>query len=60
MISMTTDKSKMVGADGAAVSYVGLSSDTKPSNPKNGSTFLEMDTSDVYIYDAENEEWVLL
>lgn len=42
----------------------GKSTDTKPTetynNRKihNGSTFTEMDTSKIYLYDAENTEWV--
>ena len=41
----------------------GLSGDTKPTEKfkgtkiENGSSFLEMDTSKVYLYDAENDEW---
>lgn len=40
----------------------GLSTDEKPTivNGKkidNGSVFIEIDTGDVYLYDAENEEW---
>ena len=41
----------------------GLSEDSKPTGTfkgvkiENGSSFLEMDTSKVYLYDAENEEW---
>lgn len=36
-----------------------LSADTKPTGSYiyNGSKLIEMDTSTVYIYDAENEEW---
>ncbi len=38
--------------------YTGLSTDEKPTDDiPNGSTFLEMDTSDVYAYDAENAQW---
>lgn len=38
--------------------YRGLSTDTKPTtNVANGSTYLEMDTGDVYLWDAENEQW---
>lgn len=44
--------------------YTGLSGDTKPVDDEakkvsvpNGSTFLEMDTSDVYIYDKQNKTW---
>ena len=35
----------------------GLSTDTKPTTYPNGSTFVEMDTGKVFIFDAENEEW---
>lgn len=35
----------------------GLSTDTKPTNVPNGSTFLEMDSGDVYIFDADNTQW---
>ena len=35
----------------------GLSTDTKPTNYPNGSTFVEMDTGKVFIFDTENEEW---
>lgn len=34
----------------AKYDLVGLSSGTKPTDVKNGSTFLEVDTSDVYIF----------
>ena len=41
----------------------GLSTDTKPTEyngdkVSNGSTFYEMDTKNVYIYDAENSSWL--
>ena len=36
----------------------GLSTDTKPTNDiPNGSSFLEMDTGNVYMWDEENEQW---
>lgn len=41
----------------------GLSTDTKPTNltgygdVPNGSTFLEIDTGDIYAYDADGESW---
>ena len=34
-----------------------LSTDTKPTNWDNGSILLEINTSKVFIYDAENEQW---
>lgn len=38
------------------VSYVGLSSDTKPSAPPAGSKFYELNTGVWWIYDGE--KWV--
>lgn len=42
----------------------GLSTDDKPTvltngEIDNGSVFIEIDTGDVYLYDGENEEWLL-
>ena len=36
----------------------GLSTDTKPLDEPNGSKFIEMDTSKVYLFDAEGAEWL--
>ena len=38
--------------------YYGLSTDTKPESPPNASTFYEMDTTELYMYDAESKKWV--
>lgn len=36
----------------------GLSTDTKPTTDiPNGSSFLEMDTGNVYMWDEENKQW---
>ena len=36
----------------------GLSTDDKPTdNVANGTTFIEIDTGKMYLYDAENEQW---
>lgn len=35
----------------------GLSTDTKPTNVKNGSVFLEMDTGKVFAFDKEHSTW---
>lgn len=45
-----------------AVELRGLSTDTKPIefNGKkidNGSTFIEIDTGNIFVFDLENEEW---
>ena len=39
----------------------GLSTDNKPTtNIPNGSTFIEMDSGKVYMWDAGNEQWRLI
>ena len=35
----------------------GLSTDEKPTNVDNGSTFIEIDTGKIYMYDLEHEQW---
>ena len=35
----------------------GLSTDTKPTDVPNGSVFVEMDTSTIYVFDEENTTW---
>ena len=36
----------------------GLFTDTKPTDVPNGSVFVEMDTSTIYVFDEENTTWV--
>lgn len=38
----------------------GLSTDTKPEDVPNGSSFLEMDTGEVFMFDAKNKIWLEL
>lgn len=51
---------------GTTYEFRGLSSDEKPvkfangEDMFNGSIFFCMDTSEVYAFDGENKEWVLL
>lgn len=37
--------------------FHGLSTDAKPTGCANGSIFIEIDTSTIYIYDEEADEW---
>ena len=37
--------------------YYCLSTDDKPIGAVNGSLLLEIDTGDMYAFDAENSEW---
>lgn len=36
----------------------GLSTDTKPEGVGNASTFYEMDTKKLFMYDAQNGKWL--
>lgn len=54
---MITSKNSSMSGIGLPTEYYGLSTDTKPTETANGSVFLEMDTSKVFMFDAENAEW---
>lgn len=43
--------------DNYRVKIYGRSSDTKPTNVADGSVFLEMDTTDIYLFDAVASQW---
>ena len=47
-------------ANEKCLSFRGLSTDEKPINESvgNGSIFIEMDTSKIFMFDAESQEWV--
>ena len=45
---------------GSDAEWVGLSTDTKPTNVPNGAMFLEMDTATVYVYNGASSTWVSL
>ena len=36
----------------------GLSTDVKPTDVENASSFYEMDTKRVYLFDADNKRWL--
>lgn len=36
----------------------GLSTDEKPTDVENASTFYEMDTKKIFLFDAENHRWL--
>ena len=38
--------------------YVGVSTDTKPTDVPNGSTFYEMDTASMFMFDQEETDWL--
>ena len=60
MISIRSEEDFGKTADGSYAHYIEgtcLSTDTKPTTWANGSKLLEMDTSTLYIWDAENRIW---
>lgn len=49
----------VVGSD--TYEYRGLSTDKKPiERVGNGSTFIEMDTGKVFMFDKKSKKWLLL
>jgi hypothetical protein len=39
--------------------FIGLSTDSKPAGLPNTSSFYEMDTKKLYLYDAQNGKWLV-
>lgn len=50
--------SELVEYRDGPVSYTGKSTDAKPANTRNGSTFFEMDTGKVYMFDGDAKTWL--
>lgn len=44
-------------AKNGVVTIYGASTDTKPTDYRDGSIFVETDTHDVYMWDEKNETW---
>lgn len=38
--------------------FIGLSTDQKPTDVSNASTFYEMDTKKVFLFDEQNKVWL--
>lgn len=38
--------------------FFGLSTDEKPTNCANASTFYEMDTKKLFLFDKQNKQWL--
>lgn len=59
MITITKEKINLTNENNSIQTIMGLSTDTKPTDGIiNGSMFIEMDTSKIYFYDLENEQWL--
>ena len=56
--SVIAEIQKPVKLDGSTMEYYGKSTDTKPTSAKVGSTFFEIDTKTVYMWDGTN--WVVI
>lgn len=54
---VTESEYKINGRYMGAVTYYGLSTDTKPVSAGNGSVFIEVDTQKGFFFDAENATW---
>lgn len=48
----------MVTIKNLTTTFTGLSTDTKPTDCRNGDLFMEMDTQTSYLYDGENQTWI--
>lgn len=58
MISITKKDTNIKDGNKPILEIRGLSTDEKPTeNVSNGSIFIEIDTSKIYFYDAENSQW---
>ena len=58
MITITRKESDINNGNKSILEIRGLARDTKPTeNINNGSTFIEIDTGKIYLYDAENQQW---
>lgn len=64
MISLYKIENTKLRPDGDYISaeFRGLSTEEKPTEwdgkkIDNGSSYIEIDTKDIYFYDAESEEW---
>jgi len=56
--SVIAEIQKPVKLDGSTMEYYGKSTDMKPTSAKEGSTFFEIDTKTVYMWDGTN--WVVI
>ena len=58
---ITYEKTPLVSLNGGKEGYnkqgFCLSTDTKPLNVPNGTILIEIDTSKIFLFDAENEVW---
>lgn len=58
MVRILSSDGKRDGTIPVLCEFAGLSTDTKPTeNLATGSTFLEVDTGDVFLFDEEGPTW---
>lgn len=46
------------GSRGNSYDFYGLSTDEKPMDVSNASTFYEMDTHKIFMFDEQNKRWL--
>ena len=49
---------KSIGNSNKVLDMYGLSTDTKPTDVGNASSFYEMDTKKLFMFDAQNGVWL--
>lgn len=58
MITRIANKGQVADIFANTNTYVGLSTDPKPTDSKNADAFLEMDTGKVFLFDEDNATWI--
>jgi hypothetical protein len=58
MITRIANKGQVADIFANTKTYVGLSTDTKPTDAKNADAFLEMNTGKVFLFDEDNATWI--
>lgn len=57
MVSIYSEKVSLNDTKERILDLRGLSTDTKPTDVGNGSTFIEINTGDVYLFDGTSKTW---
>ena len=62
MLTQTNQTANALNYSGVIEDFKGKSTDQKPTlkRENNSSTFFEMDTGDVYMWDGDNLSWILI
>ena len=58
MVTTKNDRQSVGGQFVSVTAFNGLSTDTKPTNVANGSTFYEIDTGTTLMFDFAGQQWL--